>query len=129
MVEQQKAAKMNDAFTIQIKCADGSAACGSQADEVKRVETPGKMLVPVIASRMKEPHYLARAGIKGMRFIGLGTVAALTGQSKVICGACAASTFRSDMLNGMQLGRAEFRAETIFAISQRAAPDQSSQLG
>lgn len=120
---------MNDAGAIQIKLSDGSAAYGGETDETQVVRTPGKMLVPGILAWVKERRLLARGGIKRVRFIVLGTITTLTGQSQVVCGACATSTFRNDMFDGVQLGRAKFWAEAIFAVSQRAVSDQSSQFG
>jgi hypothetical protein len=99
MIQQQEATKMDNALTVQIQFPDGRTACRSQSNQVKLVRTPGKMLVPVILSWMKERNPAARGGIKGMGFIVFGTVTSLTGQGQILFSALTTLTFRHDMFD------------------------------
>ena len=128
-VDYEQVTQVDDTLTIQIQFPNGRTACRRQTNEIKMVRTPGEMHGPVVLSWMKERHPSPRRRIEGARFAGFGTITTLTSQSEVVFGALAALTFRYDMFDGMQLRGAEFRADAIFAITQCALPDQSSQFG
>lgn len=129
MIKQQETTKMDDAFAIQLQLSDGCAACWRQSDQVKLVRAPGKMLVPVVPSWMKERNSAASGGIEGLSLVMFGTIASLTGQGQIILGALTTLALRDDMFDRVQLRRAELRAEAVFTIAQRALPDPSSPLG
>jgi hypothetical protein len=71
---------MDHTLAIQIKLPDCRTTCRSQADEIKMIRTPGEMLMPIVMPRMEERNLAARRRIEGMRLIGFGAVAALTGE-------------------------------------------------
>lgn len=92
------------------------------------IRTPREMIMPIVMPRMKERSLTARCRIKGMRLIGFGAIASLTGEGEVVFIIRAAFTFRLDMLNGMQMCGAEFGADAVFAIASCALSDQAAQF-
>lgn len=120
---------MDHALAVQIEFPDRGAACRSQANEIEVIGTPGEMLAPVVMTWMKERNCAARCRVEGMRLVGFGAVATLTGQGQVVFIVGATPAFRLDMLEGMQLCSAEFGADAVFAIAMRALSDQAAQLG
>jgi len=127
-VEHEQVAQADDALAIQIQFTNCRTANRSQPDKNEVVAAPGKMLRPVIPARVKERHLASGGEIKRVRLAGFGPITTLTSQGKIVCGAWPTLAFRHDVFDGMKLRRTKFRAEAVFAIAQRALPDQAPQF-
>ena len=93
------------------------------------VGTPGKVLMPVVLSRMKEWDHPGCGRIRSVSLVVFGAVTSLTGQGKVIFSASAALTFRYDMFDGMQLSGTMVGADAVLAIAERVGPNHAPQAG
>jgi hypothetical protein len=65
------------------------AACWGETDEQRPVVIPGKVIVPMLLSWVKQRHPLPAARIKGGGFIVFEIVAPLARQRQVVCGTVA----------------------------------------
>ena len=61
---------------------------------------PDKMLVPTVASGMKERHLLTTNRVTGCCLVVLEIIASLTCQGEIISGRFASGVERMDMFNG-----------------------------
>lgn len=90
-VIKQDASQVDDALAIQIQRRNGGASGGCQPDQGEAIGTPGEMLVPVIAARMKKGNGLFAHWINGMRLVVLFVVTTLTSQREIVSVARAAA--------------------------------------
>ena len=89
---------------------------------------PGKMFVPIVLTRMIEPHGCAADRIKRVDLVVLFVVAALTSQSKVVSRRRAADRFRDDVFVGVILRGVGFGADAVFTAALGAFFDQFLQF-
>lgn len=83
-VTDQDAPQVDDALAIQIQRRNGGASGGRQALQGEAIRTPGEMLVPVVAARVKERDDFLADRINGVRLIVFFVVAALTSQREIV---------------------------------------------
>jgi hypothetical protein len=90
---------------------------------------PGEMLVPIILTRVIEPHGCAADWIERLRFVVLSVVASLTSQCEIVSSGRATEGFGNNVFVGMILRGMRFRADAVFTTALCARFDLVLQLG
>ncbi len=91
--------RLHDPVVIQPQYFHGSATIGRQAEDCPSVFAPGKMLPPLLLTRVKKRAYLSVVGIWSLCSRPFEFVAAITSKAKIVDRRRAIGDKRNDVFN------------------------------
>jgi hypothetical protein len=118
--KQQKLPLIDHAFPVQIQLRDRSAANRGQADHNCVVIAPGKMLMPIVFSRVKKRDRFTCYRVNRLYLVVLEIVASLASPREVLLVAFASSGKRDDVLVRERIRAVSFLANAVLAAALRA---------
>jgi hypothetical protein len=98
-IQDEKFSQIPYPCSIQVKLMNRPASRRGDANQKQMVRTPGKVLIPLVLSRMKEPYPLPCRRVKSKNFVGLRSIASLAGEREVFLVTSPSKRFRINVLN------------------------------
>lgn len=92
------ATKLNDDFAIHLKCFNRGSPSRCQANDLLVIITPGEVLIPSLARRMKQGRSDTIRGVLSCQTTGFEAITARAAEAQVIQTCEATGRFRNDVI-------------------------------
>ncbi len=106
-------------LVVEFQRDNSRPARGGQADNLRPILTPPKVLVPALLARVKQGSLLVSDRIETVRLDAFVTVAQGTGEPEVVLGGRPTRSDRDDVLNVHGHSRKQLWSEAVTAAMTR----------
>ncbi len=121
-------ARQHGAREIELQGNHGRSTTWREADNLRPIRRPGKMLRPPLAARIKERNGLLRYRIKGFRLVVLEVVAIAAREPEIVFLVGTAGSARNNVFNLQQGVDVALRGQTVAAPIAGLHADSLSNL-
>lgn len=120
--------RSDDQRPVEFECGSRRSTTGCQANNLRTVFIPGKMVSPTLRTRIIQRDDLSRHRIDSFRSVEFEPVARGAGQTKVFGGGCATPGKRYDVVYMAQLSAEPFGDLAILTSVMRTLTHQPDEV-
>lgn len=118
---------MDEACPIELEHCDCCTPRRGQANDLREIFTPRKMIAPTVLTRMKQRHRYTGYGINRYYFNRFMGIASLACQGEIVSNGRTVCVAWNNMLDSKRLRRVFGRTTTVFTVSGCTLRNESPQ--